>query len=67
MPDLSPRMVLRALARTCYDVEREREAETIATTIMAWTNGCFGEPDRASEGGPLGRLANALGNNRWRG
>lgn len=38
MPDLSPEMIRRALRRTSYDAEHEREAETVATIIMEWAS-----------------------------
>lgn len=35
-PDLEPGAVRRALRRTAYDTEQEREAETVATIIKEW-------------------------------
>jgi hypothetical protein len=35
-PDLLRTAIGNALHRTCYDTEREREAETVATIILEW-------------------------------
>jgi hypothetical protein len=37
-PDLEPEAVRRALRRTSYDTEQEREAETVATIILEWAS-----------------------------
>lgn len=37
-PDLAPEAVRRALGRTSYDSEQEREAETVATIILEWAS-----------------------------
>jgi hypothetical protein len=37
-PDLSPDAVRRALRRSSYDTEQEREAETVATIILEWAS-----------------------------
>jgi hypothetical protein len=37
-PDLGPDAVRRALRRTAYDSEHEREAETVATIILEWAS-----------------------------
>lgn len=37
-PDLEPAAVRRALLRTSYDTEQEREAETVATIILEWAS-----------------------------
>jgi hypothetical protein len=37
-PDLEPDAVRRALRRTSYDTEHEREAETVATIILEWAS-----------------------------
>jgi hypothetical protein len=37
-PDLAPEAVRRALRRTSYDTEHEREAETVATIILEWAS-----------------------------
>jgi hypothetical protein len=37
-PDLAPDAVRRALRRTSYDSEHEREAETVATIILEWAS-----------------------------
>lgn len=64
MPDLSADMILRALARTCYDAQREREAELIATILMSWTSWCEGWSEPATGVG-LSRLAKAFGRGPW--
>jgi len=37
-PDLAPDAVRRALRRTAYDNDQEREAETVATIILEWAS-----------------------------
>jgi hypothetical protein len=37
-PDLEPDAVRRALRRTSYDTDQEREAETVATIILEWAS-----------------------------
>jgi hypothetical protein len=37
-PDLQPDAVRRALRRTSYDTDQEREAETVATIILEWAS-----------------------------
>jgi hypothetical protein len=37
-PDLEPDAVRRALRRTSYDTEQEREAESTATIILEWAS-----------------------------
>lgn len=37
-PDLAPDAIRRALRRTSYDSEQEREAETVATIILEWAS-----------------------------
>ncbi|MGW5715136.1 hypothetical protein ACWEVP_03135 [Amycolatopsis sp. NPDC003865] len=37
-PDLEPDAVRRALRRTSYDTDQEREAETTATIILEWAS-----------------------------
>nr|WP_137814862.1 hypothetical protein [Gandjariella thermophila] len=34
MPDIPPELIRRALRRTSYDTEHEREAETVATMLL---------------------------------
>ncbi len=61
MPDLSPEMVRRALARGCHDSEQEREAEALATIIMEWASELDSvTPLRADQDG-LRKLASAFG------
>ncbi|MDX3532893.1 hypothetical protein PV721_00585 [Streptomyces sp. MB09-01] len=38
MPDISPDVIGKALRRTSYDEEREREAELVATIILEWSS-----------------------------
>ncbi|MFE0025501.1 hypothetical protein [Amycolatopsis sp. NPDC059021] len=37
-PDIGPDAVRRALRRSCYDSDNEREAEVVATTILEWAS-----------------------------
>ncbi|GGM51367.1 hypothetical protein GCM10012275_22850 [Longimycelium tulufanense] len=37
-PNLDPDAVRRALRRTSYDSQQEREAETVATIILEWAS-----------------------------
>ncbi|RZQ60607.1 CUE domain-containing protein [Amycolatopsis suaedae] len=37
-PDLDPEAVRRALRRSSYDNDQEREAETVATIILEWAS-----------------------------
>jgi hypothetical protein len=37
-PDFDPYVIRRALGRTYYDTEQEREAETVATIILEWAS-----------------------------
>ncbi|MFJ9865361.1 hypothetical protein [Streptomyces sp. NPDC101165] len=38
MPDIAPEAIRRALRRTSYDQEHEREAELVATIILEWAS-----------------------------
>ncbi|WP_328406258.1 hypothetical protein OHS70_38670 (plasmid) [Streptomyces sp. NBC_00390] len=38
MPDIAPQAIRRALRRTSYDQEHEREAELVATIILQWAS-----------------------------
>ncbi|SDG08388.1 protein of unknown function [Lentzea fradiae] len=58
-PDLDPEAVRRALRRTSYDTEHEREAETVATIILEWASVLDQVAPRASEG-PARRMASSL-------
>jgi hypothetical protein len=60
-PDLEPDAVRRALRRTSYDTEQEREAETVATIILEWASvldriALPASPDAAAQ-----RMGTALG------
>lgn len=59
MPDLSPALVRRLMARTSYDTPQEREAEMLASLL--WTTGLRSGAPRARSQGPVGRLETALG------
>ena len=60
-PDLAPDAVRRALRRTSYDSEHEREAETVATIILEWASvlDSVGPPP-ASSGAAAQRMGTAL-------
>jgi hypothetical protein len=55
-PDLAPDAVRRALRRTSYDTEQEREAETVATIILEWASVL----DKVSPHTPRAPMDNAL-------
>ncbi|MFA7765874.1 hypothetical protein ACGFNX_23825 [Streptomyces sp. NPDC048723] len=38
MPDIAPQAIRRALRRTSYDQDHEREAELVATIILEWAS-----------------------------
>jgi len=59
-PDLSPDAVRRALRRSSYDTEQEREAETVATIILEWASVLDRVTPRPSSAGPARRMENAL-------
>jgi hypothetical protein len=60
-PDLAPDAVRRALHRTSYDSEQEREAETVATIILEWASvlASVGPPPASSDA-TAERMGNAL-------
>ncbi|GLZ28975.1 hypothetical protein Lesp02_11650 [Lentzea sp. NBRC 105346] len=58
-PDLEPDAVRRALRRTSYDNDQEREAETVATIILEWASVLDQVAPRASDG-PARRMSSAL-------
>ena len=58
-PDLEPDAVRRALRRTSYDSDQEREAETVATIILEWASVLDQVAPRASDG-PARRMSSAL-------
>jgi hypothetical protein len=60
-PDLAPDAVRRALRRTSYDNEQEREAETVATIILEWASVLDRVAPPASTGATARRLGTALG------
>jgi hypothetical protein len=60
-PDLEPDAVRRALRRSSYDSEHEREAETVATIILEWASVLDQVAGRPSAAAPAKRIENALG------
>ncbi|HET9143455.1 hypothetical protein [Actinophytocola sp.] len=60
-PDLEPDAVRRALRRTSYGTEREREAETVATIILEWASVLDRVAPRPSPDRTAQRLGTALG------
>lgn len=60
-PDLAPEAVHRALRRTSYGTEQEREAETVATIILQWASVLDRVAPPASAGRTAQRLGTALG------
>jgi hypothetical protein len=60
-PDLEPDAVRRALRRTSYDTEREREAETVATIILEWASVLDRVVAPASVDATAARMGAALG------
>lgn len=61
MPDLSLEVIRRALRRTHYDTEQEREAELVATIIMEWASVLDYVTPRPSPQAVVQRLQDALG------
>ncbi|GAB3435088.1 hypothetical protein [Actinophytocola sediminis] len=60
-PDLAPEAVRRALGRTSYDSEQEREAETVATIILEWASVLDSVgPSAASSDAAARRMGTAL-------
>ncbi|MCS0635847.1 hypothetical protein NX801_09235 [Streptomyces sp. LP05-1] len=64
LPALSYDAIRRALRRTAYEDEREREAELIATTILEWSTVLSHVTPRDPEDTALGPLRFAL-HPRW--
>ncbi|MFE5581552.1 hypothetical protein [Kitasatospora sp. NPDC056531] len=64
MPDLSPDAVRRALRRTHYDHEHEREAELVATIILEWASVLDRVTPRRVSDPSLHRIQTALGDRR---
>lgn len=62
--DLSLGAVRRALRRTSYDEEHEREAELVATIILEWASVLDHVTPRASKNPALQRVQTALGDRR---
>lgn len=60
-PDLEPDAVRRALRRTSYDTEQEREAETVATIILQWASVLDSVAPPASSDAAAQRIGTALG------
>jgi hypothetical protein len=59
-PDLALDAVRRALRRSSYDTEQEREAETVATIILEWASVLDRVSPRASQEKTAQRMENAL-------
>lgn len=59
-PDLSPDAVRRALRRSSYDTEQEREAETVATIILEWASVLDRVAPQQSSAQTARRIENAL-------
>jgi hypothetical protein len=59
-PDLEPDAVRRALRRTSYDTEQEREAETTATIILEWASVLDHVVVSGGSSGPARRMGSAL-------
>ncbi|MGP3999573.1 hypothetical protein [Streptomyces sp. 8N706] len=64
MPALSLQAIRRALRRTSYDDEREREAELVATIILEWASVLDHVAPRTASDRSLNRVQRALGD-RW--
>ena len=60
LPDISPDVINRALQRTSYDEEREREAELVATIILEWASVLDRITPRAPESPSARRVQTAL-------
>jgi hypothetical protein len=60
-PDLEPDAVRRALRRTSYDSEQEREAEMVATIILEWASVLDRIAPSASSDATAQRMGVALG------
>lgn len=60
-PDLGPDAVRRALRRTSYDSDHEREAETVATIILEWASVVDRVAPRPSSAAVAQRMGKALG------
>jgi hypothetical protein len=59
-PDLEPESVRRALRRTSYDCDHEREAETVATIILEWASVLDRVALRSSDRAATQRIETAL-------
>ena len=64
MPNISPDAIRRALRRTSYDEEHEREAELVATIILEWASVLDRVAPRPVEDPSLARVQSALGDHR---
>lgn len=61
MPDISREAIRRALRRTSYDQEHEREAELVATIILEWASVLDQVTPRKSSNPSVQRVQTALG------
>jgi len=59
-PGLEPEAVRRALLRTSYDTDHEREAETVATIILEWASVLDRVAPPSSDEGAARRIDAAL-------
>jgi len=59
--DLDPGTLRRALRRTAYDSEQEREAETVATIILEWASVLDHVAPRSSADAAAERMGASLG------
>jgi len=57
---LPPDVIRRALRRTAYETEQEREAETVATIILEWASVVDSVAPKPSAGGAAQRMGTAL-------
>ncbi len=60
VPGLEPEAVRRALLRTSYDTDHEREAETVATIILEWASVLDRVAPPSSDEGAARRMDAAL-------
>ncbi|MEU5809090.1 MULTISPECIES: hypothetical protein [unclassified Streptomyces] len=59
-PELSGDVIRRALRRTSYDDEREREAELVATIILEWASVLNRVSPRTADAQSTRRISSAL-------
>lgn len=64
LPHLSPGTIKRALRRTSYDEQHEREAELVATIILEWASVLNRVSPRTVSDPSMRRVQSALGDRR---